>query len=408
MRKHWFGHVDMDAFYASVEVLDDPSLSGLPLAVGGPAAGRGVIAAASYEARRYGVHSAMPTAQAQRLCPQLVLVPGRMERYQELSRQIMDILREHAPAVEPLSLDEASLDLDGCARLHGDWEAFAPRLQREVHERTGLWCSVGLGETRRIAKMASDLRKPRGCHIVPAGKGAAFLQSMPVGRLWGVGPALCARLEGLGLREGSDIAALSRSALQQALGRTGLALHDIVHAREGGRVHPGRASKSISHEGTFARDRSGVAELEPVLLHFSGKVARRMRAEGVLGRVVQLKARDRGFQTFTRRCTLPRPVDSQDEIFAAARRLWRELGWEGVPVRLLGVGVQQLSAAGGQQGELFATQVERERPRLDRVVDQLLDRFGEGAVARGGTLIPGSSPHATIRMGGGRGGLTRN
>jgi DNA polymerase-4 len=382
MRPRWFGHVDMDAFYASVEVLDDPRLRGLPVAVGGPSDQRGVIAAASYPARRFGVHSAMPTGQALRLCPDLILLPGRMARYQGKSREVMEELRAVAPRVEPLSLDEAALDLTGCERLHGDWAGFALRLRRRIFDRTGLWASVGLGETRRIAKIASDLRKPRGVAVVERGAGAGFLAGLPLERLWGVGPKLRARLDALGMHTVADVARTPRPRLQALLGKTGLALHDVVHAREGGSVHPDREPQSVSHETTFARDKVGAASLEPVLLHLAEKVAGRMRRHGIQGRVVQLKIRDRSFRTLTRRTTLTVPVDSEHDIFAAARRLLHQLHWENVPVRLVGVGVSHLSATEGRQGDLFASRVDRQRPNLERVLDDVHQRFGQQSIGR--------------------------
>jgi len=371
-------------------------LAGLPVAVGGPSTQRGVIAAASYPAREYGVRSAMPTGQAVRLCPDLVLLPGRMSRYQEKSREVMSILREQAPAVEPLSLDEASLDLTGCERLHGDWEAFASRLQRRILDETGLWCSVGLGETRRIAKIASDLRKPRGRVVVEAGRGAAFLQALPVARLWGVGPKMQARLAELGFHRGEDLARTPRQRLRSLLGKTGPALQDAVLAIEKGRVVADRAVKSISHENTFARDRVGLAQLEPVLLRQAGQVAARLRKRRVRGRVVQLKIRNRGFQTLTRRLTLSQPVDHAMDIHRAACGLLRALDWESVPVRLVGVGVQDLVDAGSLQPDLFGSQ--RRTSALDSVMDRVQDRFGASMLTRAGTLVrPDSGSPASAR-----------
>lgn len=387
MRARWFAHVDMDAFYASVEVLDHPELAGKPVAVGGPSDRRGVIAAASYPARVFGVRSAMPTAQAVRLCPDLILLPGRMDRYQEKSRQIMAILRELAPAVEALSLDEAFLDLTGCERLHGAWPEFAVQVRMRIRRETGLWASVGMGETRRIAKIASDLRKPRGLAVVEPGAGVPFLGALPLSRLWGVGPRLQERLRAMGLRIVADLQTTPRSVLQSSLGRTGLALHDIVHAREGGDVRPDRPMKSVSHETTFARDKVGFSALEPVLLHLCEKVAGRMRRHGMQGRVVQLKLRDHGFRTVTRRITLSRPVDSEHDIYGSARRLLHRLDWNETPVRLIGVGVGQLSSSAGRQTDLFASQRERERPGLERVLDDVHGRFGDAALTRAGTLL---------------------
>ena len=391
MRPRWFAHVDMDAFYASVELLDQPELRGLPIAVGGPADGRGVIAAASYPARRFGVHSAMPTAEALRLCPQLILLPGRMGRYQEKSREFMAILREVAPAVETLSLDEAFLDLTGCERLYGDWAEFGRRLCERILDETGLSASIGMGETRRIAKIASDLRKPAGMVVIERGHGAAFIQSLPIEKLWGVGPKFRERLRAHALHTVADLAALSRAELQSRFGKAGLSLHDMVHARETGTVQSHRAHKSISHETTFARDRIGLAQLEPTLIHLGEKVAARLRQNNLLGRVVQLKIRDRGFHTFTRRRTLSRPTDHESQIHETAHRLLRGMGWENIPVRLLGVGVSQFSSNEARQTDLFADPQDRQDECLERAMDRVQERFGEDSIGRAHSLLRGDT-----------------
>ena len=245
----WFAHVDMDAFYASVEVLDYPELAGLPLAVGGPAEGRGVIAAASYEARRFGVRSAMPTAEALRRCPQLILRKGRMGRYQEKSREVLAILAEISPRLETISLDEAFLDLAGCERLHAPWDAFALRVRRRIHDETGLWCSIGIGETRRIAKIASDLRKPRGLVVVERGAGIGFLAPLPVERLWGVGPRMAERLHAEGFDTVGQLAQQSSSGLQSRFGKMGISLHEMSMARELGAVTIAIVTKPFGFEG---------------------------------------------------------------------------------------------------------------------------------------------------------------
>lgn len=397
MRSRWFGHVDMDAFYASVEILDRPELADLPVAVGGRPDERGVIAAASYAAREFGVHSAMSTAQALRLCPDLVLLPGRMARYQELSQRIMGILREVSPRVEPLSLDEAALDLTGCARLHGvdetvdggveGWTRFARRVQERIHQQTGLTASVGLGETRQIAKIASDLRKPAGVVVVAPGGGKEFLGALPVEKLRGVGPRMAERLRAAGLTRTEQVAATSRSELQRRFGKAGSHLKDMVEARDFGEVVADRREKSVGHETTFARDQVGAEALEPVLLRLAEKVGRRLRHRGLQGRVVQLKIRDRGFHTFTRRRTLAAPTDSESVVFDVARQLLAAMEWETVPVRLIGVTVAALTESAAVQGELFATDLDRRRPRLDRVMDDVHDRFGDHLLGRGRGLL---------------------
>jgi len=399
MRSRWFAHVDMDSFYASVEVLDRPELAGLPVAVGGGADRRGVIAAASYPARKFGVRSAMPTARALQLCPELILLSGRMSRYVEISRKVMAILRDVAPAVEPLSLDEAALDLAGCDRLYGirpdaqreDWSRFASELQQRILDETGLWASVGLGETRRIAKIASDFNKPRGLVVVPAGEGPAFLAQLPVERIGGVGPRFAARLHAAGLQRAGDVARLARTELGARFGKQGAHLHDIVHARDFGRVNPERGHKSISHEVTFATDRVGLEHLEGTLLHHCERVGARLRKAKLQGRVVQLKIRDKGFATFTRQSTLARPTDSDATIHRAALTLLHDLGWEKVPVRLLGVGVHDLSAVVGRQGDLFEDARDRHERALDRVLDRVHDRFGDSSLGHGRSVLESAS-----------------
>ncbi len=384
-RGKWFAHVDMDAFYASVEILDDPRLRGLPVAVGGPARDRGVIAAASYEARRFGVFSAMPTAVALRRCPDLVLRHGRMDRYRQKSREVVAILREVAPRLETVSLDEAFLDLTGCDRLHGRWEAFALRLRRRIHQESGLWCSIGLGETRRIAKIGSDLRKPRGIVVVPPGAGRDFLAPLPVERLWGVGPHQRERLHRLGLSTIGEIAAQRPDWLRSHLGTMGTVLHEAALARESGEVEPERRAHSVSHEQTFARDLRGREALLPVLLELSGKVGYRLRRGGLCGRVVQLKVRDATFRTVTRRLGLPSPVATDEAIYRAAASLLEGLGWNERPIRLIGVGVHRVSACQNEQGELFPAPADR--PVLEKTLDALHTRFGGGAVQRARTLL---------------------
>jgi len=383
----WFAHVDLDAFYASVEVLDFPQLRGLPVAVGGPAQGRGVIAAASYEARQFGVRSAMPTARALSLCPQLVLRAGRMGRYQELSERVFGIVRELSPRIEMVSLDEAFLDLAGCERLHAPWNEFALRLRRRVHAETGLWMSIGIGETRRIAKIGSALRKPRGVVLVPRGAGRSFLAPLPVEYLWGVGAKLGARLHEHGYATIGDLAASSHAVLRAQFGKMGSSLLEMAQARELGHIDPARRAKSVSHELTFARDLHGEAELLPVLLKFSEKIAYRLRRSGCVGRVVQLKIRDNTFHTLTRRVTLTAPSSSENEIYKTAQVLLRQLSWGQRPVRLIGLGMHEISHERVSQGELFAQGNDQLDSKLAKTLDRLHTRYGGDAIGRARTLL---------------------
>jgi len=375
-----FAHVDMDAFYAAVEVRDDPSLAGKPVAVGGSREGRGVISAASYEARRYGVHSAMPTARALRLCPQLILLPGSFSKYRAVSAQVMEILHSFSPAVEPISLDEAFLDLTGTAAALGSPEEVGRRIKSRIRTVTRLTASAGIAPVKFVAKIASDLEKPDGLVIVRPGDVEAFLAPLPIKRLWGVGPRMRAALEGLGLYTIGKLAAADRELLAARFGQHGEHLHELAQGRDRREVVPDWDAKSYSHEETFARNRGDPEFLEGVLLDQAHRVARRMRRDRVSGRVVQLKLRDGDFVTITRRATLSGPTRDPQAIYAAACRLLHA-HWQGAPVRLIGVGMSAVSSAGAESLDLFAASGGQERRRkLAATIDEIESRFGRGKV----------------------------
>jgi DNA polymerase-4 len=387
------GHVDMDAFYVSVEVRDDPSLAGLPLAVGGSADRRGVIASASYEARRFGVRSAMPAGQALKLCPDLLLIPGNMAKYQTASRVLGRVFREFTPLVEPLSLDEAFLDLTGSQRLFGAPRAIGERIRARIREELDLTASVGLAASKFVAKLASDHDKPDGLTIVTPGDTRAFLESLPLARLWGVGPSTHHALERAGIRTMRALAAADPEWLSRAVGFDAHRLVDLANGRDSRAVVPGHEAKSISHETTFARDVGDADALEGVLARLAGQVARRARRHGVAGRTVSLKLRLPDFTTLTRRRTLPSPTCDTTEILETARALFRAIDRRGRPVRLLGVGIANLLAAPqlaldlfGDPGHEAGLGAERIR-RLEDAEDAIADRFGGRAVARGRALL---------------------
>ena len=393
-------HVDMDAFYAAVEVRENPLLSGKPLIIGhkGP---RGVVSTCSYEARPYGVRSAMPSVVAMRLCPQATWLPGRMGLYIEVSRQIRRVLDDFTPLVEPLSIDEAFLDLTGVvADLRGGAEA-ARRLKNRIRADQGLTASVGVAPTKFLAKVASDLEKPDGLVVFPLEDIPKRLWPLPVERLWGVGPKSAARLHGLGLRTIRDLVEAGEDRLMETLGE-GSTRHLVSLARgeDPRAVLPDRESKSISEERTFAVDPRDGDRIEAELLERSEGVARELRREGLTGRTVRLKVRTGDFVTWTRAVTLAAPTCLTEEIYAAACDLFRSrirLGGRGV--RLLGVGVTSLLPPGAGQLDLFADETLERSARVARAADTLTEKYGADVVTRARLLKPraqtgGSRPRA--------------
>jgi len=376
-------HVDMDAFYAAVEVRQDPRLAGKPLIIGhkGP---RGVVSTCSYEARPYGVRSAMPSVVAMRLCPQATWLPGRMGLYVEVSRRIRSIFDDFTPLVEPLSIDEAFLDMTGVvADLRGGADA-ARHLKETIRARERLGASVGIAPTKFLAKVASDLEKPDGLVIFPLEDVPARLWPLPVERLWGVGPKSAARLHALGLRTIAELVDTGEDRLAAALGE-GSARHLLSLARgEDLRpVVPDRASKSISQERTFAADLRDRDAIEAELLGRSEGVARELRREGLGARTVHLKVRASDFTTWTRALTLPAPTFLTEEIYAAACDLFGSrirLGGRGV--RLLGVGVTNMAPPGSGQLDLFADPAHERSARVARASDALVEKFGADIVTR--------------------------
>src|SRR5512137_1981267 len=349
-------HLDLDAFYASVEQLDDPSLRGRPVIVGGPS-NRGVVCAASYEARRFGVRSAMPTSQARRLCPEGVFLHPRFSRYGELSDRVFAIYRRFTPQVEPLSLDEAFLDVTASRALHGDGPSIAARIKREVREETGLAVSAGVAEVKLAAKIATDLGKPDGLVVVPPGGVADFLAPLPVGRLWGVGGVTETALRRIGVTTIGDLARLPESAVGAALGGDRVrGLRALARGEDEREVVPDEAARSVGGEETFEEDLRSEAALARVLLLQASRVGRRLRAAGLRGRVVTLKVKYADFTLVTRRVTLDAPTDDDRLIYRTARGLLARIE-AGRPVRLAGVTVSGFAegevAADGQL-DLFA------------------------------------------------------
>jgi len=377
-------HADMDAFYASVEQLDRPELRGKPVIVGFPGA-RSVVTTASYEARPFGVGSAMPMAQAMRRCPTAVVIEPRFRRYQEVSRQVMDVFARFSPRVEALSLDEAFLDMTGSDGLFGSPEEMCRRIKAAVREATGLAVSVGASSTKFVAKVASDHRKPDGLTVVPPEEVAAFLHPQRVGRLWGVGPKAEERLHRLGLRTIGDVANASRSFLEAELGSLGPHLHRLAWGDDPREVVPDREAKSIGAEVTLEKDVVGAAAIRPHLLAAADKVAMRLRKSGVCARGVRVKLKTADFHLHTRQSTLPRPVDAAQPLYESALRLLAEFPLD-QPMRLVGIAAFELGPGASAQGDLFAGPVERRQSALDRAMDDVRARFGAGAVRRASEL----------------------
>ncbi|WP_173083764.1 DNA polymerase IV [Fundidesulfovibrio magnetotacticus] len=372
-------HLDMDAFFASVEQLDDPSLRGLPVIVG--KGDRGVVSAASYEARAYGVRSAMPVAHARRLCPQGVFVAGRMRRYAEISRQVMAVLGEFSPLVEQASVDEAYMDVTGADRLFGPPAELARKLQARVREAVGLSCSVGVAPVKFLAKIASDYRKPGGVTIIEPHEVEAFLRDLPVGKIPGVGGKTLPRLASLGVKTCGDVLRYSAEFWEARLGEWGLALHARAGGRGSTHIVTDSEPKSSSAENTFEKDLSDPEALKRWLLRQSERVGRDLRKHGLAGRTVTLKIKFSDFKQITRSHTLAEPTDTDEEIFATACRL---LDQERLAkaVRLIGVGVSNF-ARGPRQLALVEDRAKVRASRLDRAVDAIRDKHGKAAVKRG-------------------------
>jgi nucleotidyltransferase/DNA polymerase involved in DNA repair len=388
-------HVDMDSFFTAVEVLDDPSLRGLPVIVGADPVGgqgRGVVSAASYEARRFGVHAAMPISQAYRLCPHAAFRPGRMRRYSEVSERVMATLEGFTPQIEQVSVDEAFLDLSGCRRLWGDCREMGTRIKIAVHDGTGLTASVGIGPNKLVAKIASDLRKPDGLLVVAPEEVKMFLSPLPIRRLWGVGPRTEDGLTAIGIRTIGDLARAGVDDLERRFGKAGSWLFRSASGVDDDPVSAGDGQKSIGRETTFAKDTSDAGLVERTLLGLCEDVAARMRRHGLQGRTLTLKIRYRGFDTHTCRKTVAEATDVTSEIWERARSLFSLRLQTGRPVRLIGVALSNFSSDGGQP-DLFdpAPPLRRKRRLSDAAADAVRAKFGTRALFRAARLDPSES-----------------
>jgi len=378
-------HVDLDAFFCSVEELLDPTLAGTAFAVGGGANARGVIATASYAARKFGVRSALPTAQALRLCPHLKLLPGRHKLYSQYSRQVMALFAAETPLMEQISIDEAFLDFTGDARGGG---ALAAELQARIRAEVQLPSSFGVATNKLVAKIATNVGKPNGLIVVPPGKEAAFLAPLPMDMLWGAGPKTRARLAELGFRTIGDIAAWPEADLERRLGVSGLDLARHARGLDDRPVETERETKSISKETTFSRDVSDLVTLRRTLMELTDQVAGSLRAQGLAARTVKLKLRWPPFETITRQTQLAQPSDLEGEIFEAGLALFKAAWARGKPVRLIGIGVAGLQTPARQLG-LFAPSEgapDARAAKLAEAVDKIRAKYGWDAVKRAALL----------------------
>lgn len=390
-------HIDMDAFFASVEQLDDPALRGKPVLVGGPER-RGVVAAASYEARPFGVRSAMPMAEALRRCPGAIVVPPRRRRYEEVSAQVFAIFRRFTPLVEGLSVDEAFLDVTASRSLFGDGEAIATRIRAAIRQETGLTASAGVAPSKFVAKIASDQGKPDGLVVVREEEVRAFLEPLPVERMWGVGPKAAERLRAMGYATLGDLARGDTRMIESALGSWGRGVAELARGIDERAVEPDRDAKSVGAEETYEEDLTDRATIERTLLAHSVRVARRLHEGGLFARRVTVKLKYADFTVKTRQLRLPEPIDDATSLYEAARSLLERFPIAGRRVRLTGVSAGELSE-GAPQPSLF-TSPDRERRRaLESVSAELGKRFGAAGLTRADLLdAPGRGDDEDARL----------
>jgi DNA polymerase-4 len=383
-------HVDMDAFYASVEQRDRPELRGKPVVVGGTAEGRGVVCAASYEARKFGVHSAMPAVTAHRLCPQAIFLPVRMSYYAQISAELRQIFEAFTPLVQPLSLDEAFLDVRGCEGLFGPAREIAQQIRERIRSELRLTASVGVACNKFLAKLASDLQKPDGLVVIEPDQVRQIMSPLPVSRLWGVGKKGEKRLQALGLRTIGDIIALPESILQDHFGSFGGWLWKLAHGLDNDNpVVPDAEAKSVSTETTFSRDVGDREALRSCLLELSDHLGHRLRRHKLRARTIDLKVRTSDFQTYTRAQGLSEPTDLTEVIWQTADSLLQSrVPAQWLPLRLMGVGATKLVREEQVQHDLFGQAWRARQKALEGAMDAIRDQFGRAAIRRARLLRP--------------------
>jgi len=386
-RKRQIIHLDMDAFYPAVEVLDNPDLKGKPVIVGGSRE-RGVVSSASYEARKFGVHSAQPIATARRLCPDGIYLPVRMSRYKEMSDQVFEIFFRFTPLVEPLSIDEAFLDVTGSERLLGQPEKVAIEIKQVVRKETGLTVSAGVAPSKFVAKIASDIDKPDGLTVVPADKVREFLDPLPIKKMWGVGKVTQEALTRLGVRSFRDLSKMPVDVLEQRFGKYGVKMHLLSMGIDERDVVTEHDAKSVGHEQTYLQDIMDLNLAKKELLSLANEVARRMRRKSATGKTVTLKVKYNDFVQITRSTTLPTLTDDGFEIYAIACNLLKKTEVGKRPVRLLGISLSQLVFF-GKEGQLHLFDEgdgSQKRKNLNIALDSVYDKFGADSI-RPGTLV---------------------
>lgn len=379
MAVRWIMHVDMDAFYASIEQRDNPALRGMPVVVGG-LMNRGVVATASYEARQFGIHSAMSMKQARRLCPNGVFLPVRMSHYRRISHQIRLILSHYSPLIEPLALDEAFLDVSGMELKYPEITDIAKAVKEDIRRTTGLVASAGIGPNKFLAKLASDLQKPDGLVWIPYGKEQEILAPLPVSRLWGVGKVTEDELKQAGFRTIGDISQAGPEALRPIVGNQAVRIYELSLGKDKRPLEVSRRPQSVGNEHTYLHDLLTEAEVDEQFRLLANEVAWRLRQNHIMGRTITLKIRFASFQTITRSLTLDMGTCSEEQLYFAAKRLYNKRGQDN-PIRLLGLTVSQLQPW-QVQGDLFSEDAEMQE-KVAEAIDKLQQRFGRKAIMKG-------------------------
>jgi nucleotidyltransferase/DNA polymerase involved in DNA repair len=392
-------HLDMDAFYAAVEQLDHPEYRGKPVVVGAdPKAGRGrgVVSTASYEARKFGIHSAMPISQAYRRCPQAIFVFPRFERYTAISRQVMNILKDFSPQLAQISIDEAFIEITQTANFHGGAKSLATKLKARIKDETGLTASVGVAPNMFIAKVASDLQKPDGLTICAAGQEKAFLAPLPIKKLWGVGPKTEAHLQKMGFSTIGQLAQCSQKMLAERLGKWGAHLWELANGIDDRPVEDWGPRKSISQEHTYDQDVADPQIVEQTLWRIADGLSADMRRSDLKGQVLTVKIRLEGFETFTRQRKLPEFTNDAETMRQLALEIFHNFDRRGKKVRLIGIGMSHLNNVGGEQLSLFQTAEQTRRDKVSNLLDTLRAKHGEEAATRASLL--GTEPEESTNF----------
>ncbi|MGM0444942.1 MAG: DNA polymerase IV [Bacillota bacterium] len=378
-------HVDMDAFFAAVEQLDNPKLKGKPVIIGGISLdNRGVVSTASYEARKFGIHSAMPIAQAKKLCPYGIYLPGRGKRYSELSNQIFEILKQITPKIEKVSIDEAYLDIKGCHRLYGDSYQIAKLIKEKVKNQTGLICSVGVASNKFLAKIASDLEKPDGLCVIKDKEIAEVLDDLSISTIPGVGKKTAKRLNDIGIYKIKDLKRLKIKELKDLFGKHGLLLYDLIRGKDSREVSTVQEIKSVSNETTFSEDIIDMDLILKYLLKLSQKVTRRIRKKNLVGNTIFIKVKDNKFNVVTRRITITNYIDSTDDLYSYSQKLLNKINIKR-PIRLIGVGIAGLKYKQKQQLSLFESN--KTKDDYNKAIDRIKDKFGNKSIKRARDLL---------------------